>query len=565
MSRENVIYAFYLLKGNEGSKTPGCDNSTIKDLEQLDINVIHEEVLRRLSNYRPSKVRRVYIPKKNGKKRPLGIPSIWDRLIQQCFLNILQPICEGRFFEHSYGFRPNRNAHHALRRVEDLINVGKNYYAVDVDIEGFFDNINHNKLIRQLWNIGIRDRRVITIISKMLKAPIEGEGIQTKGTPQGGILSPLLANVVLNDLDHWISSQWENFDNGVSYARKRTMWVRLRKKTKLKEGYIVRYADDFKILCKSYDCAIRWRYAVEGYIKNTLRLNVSEEKTKVTDLRKHDSEFLGFSIKVRDKGNKLSAKVNMSKESKNKVVEQLKKQLKEIRYCPTERMANQYNMMVLGYHNYYRYASQIYADMKEIGHRTAYTRKMRLKQHEHDFPKKKEVSKVYLVNYTLNRKSYKISNVWLLPIEDCSWKLIPGYKQDISIYKEESRVKIFSHVNYIMQNNVAHMMGEGFDERKTVEFMNSKISRYMAQKGKCDVTGEFIEETSEIHAHHVKPFSLGGGHEYNNIRIVSKCVHQLIHATKSETIMRLLSQLNLNNDGIKKVNKYRKACKLNLI
>ena len=146
--------------------------------------------------------------------RSLGIPTIWDRIIQQCFLQVLEPICEAKFFERSNGFRPNRSVENAIAQSYKMMQMYKLHYVVDVDIKGFFDNVNHGKLLKQLWAIGIRDKRVIAMISKMLKAevvmPDKSIVKSEKGIPQGGIFSPLLANVVLNELDWWVASQWEN-------------------------------------------------------------------------------------------------------------------------------------------------------------------------------------------------------------------------------------------------------------------------------------------------------------------------------------------------------------------
>lgn len=258
-SEENIRLAYRNIKRNSGSYTSGTDNLNIKDIEKLSVEKLAEIIQRKLKFYKPKPVRRVEIPKPNGKTRPLGIPTIVDRLVQQCILQVLEPICEAKFHERSNGFRPNRSAENALAQCYRMIHRQHLYFIVDVDIKGFFDNVNHSKLIRQMWAMGIRDKQLICIIKQMLKAPIilpDGNKVfPTKGTPQGGILSPLLANIVLNELDWWISSQWEtmptqkNYRTGVNSngsLNKNKVFEALRR-SELKEMYIVRYADDFKI------------------------------------------------------------------------------------------------------------------------------------------------------------------------------------------------------------------------------------------------------------------------------------------------------------------------------
>lgn len=250
-SDKNIRLAFRMIKSNTGSNTAGTDGITIKEIKDSNIEEYVQLIQEKLKWYKPDSVRRVYIPKANGKTRPLGIPSMIDRIVQQCVKQIVEPICEAQFHPHSYGFRPNRNTKHALSRMFTLINAGKFYYTVDVDIKGFFDNVNHTKLIKQLYSLGIHDRKLLSIIKAMLKAPIQGIGIPSKGTPQGGILSPLLANIVLNEFDWWISSQWETFESIRQYKSNASKKNQL-KKTNLKQIHIVRYADDFKIMCKDY-------------------------------------------------------------------------------------------------------------------------------------------------------------------------------------------------------------------------------------------------------------------------------------------------------------------------
>ncbi len=261
-SEQNLLLAYRSIKKNGGSRTKGTNNKTILDVAKMSPQKYIDYMRARLRDYHPQPVRRVEIPKPDGRKRPLGIPTIEDRLIQQSIKQVLEPICEAKFYEHSYGFRPNRGAHNAMARVHRLTNIEKFYYVIDVDIKGFFDNVDHGKLKRQMWSMGIRDKSLICVISKMLKAEIKGIGMPTKGTPQGGILSPLLANIVLNELDWWIDSQWNNMPTHERvYTRTRNdrnnsidkgnKFQSLRNRTNLKEMQIVRYADDFKIFCKS--------------------------------------------------------------------------------------------------------------------------------------------------------------------------------------------------------------------------------------------------------------------------------------------------------------------------
>jgi group II intron reverse transcriptase/maturase len=153
-SEENIHLAYRNIKRNSGSTTAGVDKRTMKDLAKYSEVAFVNLIKKKFSHYIPKPVRRVEIEKDNGKKRPLGIPTITDRIVQQCILQVLEPICEAKFFERSNGFRPNRSAEHAIAQCCRMMQVQNLHYVVDIDIKGFFDNVNHSKLIRQIWNTG---------------------------------------------------------------------------------------------------------------------------------------------------------------------------------------------------------------------------------------------------------------------------------------------------------------------------------------------------------------------------------------------------------------------------
>lgn len=316
-SDENLLLAYRNIKKNKGSLTASSDKLTIRHIEKLPQQTYLNKMKNKFRNYIPRKVRRVDIPKSNGKKRPLGIPSIWDRLIQQSILQVLEPICEAKFCTRSYGFRPNRSAEHAIADLSRRINIQGMTYVVDVDIQGFFDEVNHCKLMRQLWSMGIQDKQLLVILRRILKAPIEMpcKTVVTphKGTPQGGVLSPLLANITLNELDWWISNQWETkqtkelrpyIDEPTGLVCYHQVHDVLKKKTTLKPMYIVRYADDFKVVTNTRNNAEKIFIAIKLWLNKRLKLPISEEKSGITNLKKKTSEFLGFTIRAVKKKRK---------------------------------------------------------------------------------------------------------------------------------------------------------------------------------------------------------------------------------------------------------------------
>ena len=569
---ENIQLAYRNLKTNNGSMTAGVDKLTIKDYSNIPADKYVSMVQRKLDYYQPRPVRRVEIPKPNGKLRPLGIPTIIDRLVQQSILLVLEPICEAKFHDRSNGFRPNRSAQNAIAQCYRMIQLGKLHFVVDIDIKGFFDNVNHTKLIKQMWTLGIRDKQLICIIKAMLKAPIvmpDGRiEHPTCGTPQGGILSPLLSNIVLNELDWWISSQWENHPTHKEYKCRinkngtvdRSNIYNALRKSNLKEMYIVRYADDFKIFCRTRSDANKVFIAVKQWLQDRLKLQISEEKSKVVNLKRHKSEFLGFELKAVKKGNKYVVQSHMKDKAIKRETDKLIEQIKKIQHPSDKKQEvleiQRYNQMVEGIQNYYQCATHISTDLGKIQKQVStilWNRfdKKRLKS------KGDRISKHIKERYGKSKQLRWLDGFPIVPVGYVQTRNPMDKKKSICKYTKEGRAEI--HKNLQFSPYVLWVMSQlkyWHNPKDTMELTDNRISLYVGQYGKCAILGTELG-IDEIHCHHKLPKHLGGNDKYLNLIILHKDVHRLIHATKPETICKYLSILNLNKFQLKKVNNLR--------
>lgn len=306
VSETTIVTAIHNIKSNKGSKTAGVDKVKMDRYLQMPKDELITLIQSNFHHYKPKPARRVYIPKSNGKQRPLGIPAILDRIIQECVRIIIEPICEARFYPHSYGFRPYRAQKHAIRDIVNVINASckspdQPVWAVEGDIKGCFDNISHRVLLGKLWRIGIHDKRVLKIISQMLKAGyIESDLYYTTraGTPQGGILSPLLSNVYLNDFDWYVGRTYMEPHRKCKHKcndTRRLKWSGITPK------YNFRFADDWVVLTSTEKEAIRMKRELTKYFKYKMKLELSQDKTHITDLRETGIHFLGFVVKAERK------------------------------------------------------------------------------------------------------------------------------------------------------------------------------------------------------------------------------------------------------------------------
>lgn len=335
LSEENLQKAIRKVKKNKGA--PGVDKMTVQEVEEW-FNQYKEELISKILNkqYKPMPVKRVYIPKPNGKQRPLGIPTVVDRVIQQAMLQVLSEIYEPIFSDHSYGFRPNRSAHMAMGEVLGYLNAGYEW-IVDLDIEKFFDTVNHDKLISILRE-RVNDSRTLHLIRAYLQAGVLDKGLvrsSTIGTPQGGPISVILSNIYLDKFDKELESRNLRF---------------------------ARYADDCIIFVKSEMSANRVMKSVTSWLERKLFLKVSATKTKV--VRPTKGQFLGFTFYKA----KTVWKCTPTKDRKKRLYSNTQKYLerKHAVSRPLSVTFKKLNQMIRGWIQYFKISS-IKVFLEEFG------------------------------------------------------------------------------------------------------------------------------------------------------------------------------------------------------
>jgi group II intron reverse transcriptase/maturase len=585
-----IVTAIHNIKSNKGAKTPGIDEQNINYYLQLPYEELIDLVIRTAKDYHPKPVKRVYIPKSNGKMRPLGIPTMLDRIIQECIRIVIEPIVEAKFFPHSYGFRPYRSTKHAIRQITQYVNSLKNdipKFVIEGDIKGCFDNINHRILLKKCYKIGIHDKRILALIKQMLKAGyIENDlyHLTQLGTPQGGIISPLLANIYLNNFDWTIGRMYQT----PKQRCKNIEMDRLRlRRNGTQPKYLIRYADDWIIMTTTEKEAQRLLKYLKKYFKYKLKLELSENKTIITDITQKPVKFLGFVIKTDykrktpndHKPNKLVGKPYPNPEKVKKQIKEISKEIHKLKEISKDIdraiQIEKINTMIIGIAEYWKTSicSDTYNYIDNKIYRSA------LKVFQKLYPKTYQEHYVELskltnrpqrhAKYRTKTFAIKVNDMYIgitkAFITGSHWEKYP-FNQQMTPYTEQGRQLYLKQYNYRRKPPLDRpplydtdiLIHAKNQKLYNFEYFMNREYAYNRDKGRCRICGTLLEAENR-ECHHLNPnLSLEQINKVPNLAWLCTECHKVVHGKdipeyynkkQVKKIMKYRELLQKGNDG----------------
>jgi group II intron reverse transcriptase/maturase len=476
---------------------------------------------------------------------------------------VIEPILEAQFFAHSYGFRPMRDAHMALERTTDVVHKTGYHWIIEGDISKFFDNVNHTRLVKKLWHMGIRDRRVLMVIKAMLKAGIMDElKVNPLGTPQGGIISPLLANAYLDTLDQWVIREWEEKKTRSKYRKHYHVLRVLRKKTHLKPAYLVRYADDWVLITSSKSNAEKWKKRIAKYLDCKLKLTLSEEKTSITDIRNKPIHFLGFTYKVV-KGKSRTGYIPRTKPDPDRLkakVKEIRQSIKKLKkFKPKTKNGkeqlvdgiNRVNSMIRGVIQYYQAATWVNIALRKYAFSLGYTAFKALKGHGGKWIAANVVDNLASVHSKYKTQipaiKYHGKLVGITSIGFCKWKVTYWKNQEETPYthvgremyqKRTSRKPLAVRADELLTLSLSEIIARRLTgQMYNFEYYLNRPYAFNRDKGKCKVCGEILWSES-VHTHHIDPkLPLYLVNRVPNLASTCKTCHGKVHDKKDYSFL----------------------------
>ena len=496
---------------NSGKHTAGIDGFAMppnkKERRKLMESLIHEIDI----DKKPSPIRRVYIPKPNGDKRPLGIPTIMDRIVQAIIRISIEPICEYHFLPCSHGFRPKRSCQDAIQDLfTKLSQKTARRWIVEGDIKGCFDHINHDRIILTLrrWDI---PNGIITVIKKMLKAGIMEEtkvSPSEEGTPQGGIISPMLANVALTFLDEMVKGRYSDSPLHGRYSM----------------NPIVRYADDFVFVAKTEKEAKEAKSYI-GRVLKVVGVELSDEKTQITKIT-NGFDFLGFNIRKYKNGTVEKLLTIPSKANVEEVTNNLRRTF-DYAYehgCSIDTLLNLVNPIIRGWANYYRHFVAKRA-FRRISNRV-WDMTARFIRRKYPNTLKSKWSELFFTSVNGDR--------WVLQDKNTGATLI-----------KMATIPIIRYIKARGDKRVYDSKATEYWEKREISKTRNKIYQapvmeklFKSQKGRCAYCKQiFDEDLSATHKHHLRPRSEGGDWKLGNLRLLHSECHNSLHSLFSRKDM----------------------------